>query len=284
MATLTNTKIKDTYDGLLKLGDNSPLIANRKAITDGLGNTSGVSINNAGEMRVSDSQIVGDEPSLLGSVGVYTKTLMVGSQSTMAFNANVTNSIVSGQSHTVTGNNNLISGANTYVDGNSNVMGGNGNFTESSYNGVFGSSNTIQGNNTLASGVNNTVQGWNSIVSGNNNSIFGNLNLVVGRDNIAYASLGGIFGRGHEQTHDGQVVIGLYSQTENDSHVFRVGVGSGVTNRRNSIVAYNDTNGTVAMPTLQSSTSYTDDTAAAAGGVPIGGLYRNGSDVKIRIS
>lgn len=29
--------------------------------------------------------------------------------------------------------------------------------------------------------------------------------------------------------------------------------------------------------------NYTDDTAAAAGGVPIGGLYRNGSVVQVRV-
>lgn len=38
------------------------------------------------------------------------------------------------------------------------------------------------------------------------------------------------------------------------------------------------------MPSLQASTSYADDAAAAAGGVAIGQLYRNGSVVQIRIS
>lgn len=36
-------------------------------------------------------------------------------------------------------------------------------------------------------------------------------------------------------------------------------------------------------PTLQASTSYANDAAAAAGGVPVGGYYRNGSVVQIRI-
>jgi hypothetical protein len=36
--------------------------------------------------------------------------------------------------------------------------------------------------------------------------------------------------------------------------------------------------------TLKNSTTYADDTAAAAGGVEIGQLYRNGSVVQIRIS
>ncbi len=36
-------------------------------------------------------------------------------------------------------------------------------------------------------------------------------------------------------------------------------------------------------PTLASSTSYANDAAAAAGGVPVGGFYRNGSVVQVRI-
>jgi hypothetical protein len=35
---------------------------------------------------------------------------------------------------------------------------------------------------------------------------------------------------------------------------------------------------------VSSSLNYADDTAAAAGGVPLGGLYRNGNFILIRIS
>ena len=44
MATLTNTKIKDTYDGLLKTTDNDVIGITEKVITDGLGNASILSI------------------------------------------------------------------------------------------------------------------------------------------------------------------------------------------------------------------------------------------------
>ena len=40
--------------------------------------------------------------------------------------------------------------------------------------------------------------------------------------------------------------------------------------------------GTIALPGLVLA-SYADDTAAAAAGIPIGGLYRNGSFIQIRI-
>lgn len=44
-----------------------------------------------------------------------------------------------------------------------------------------------------------------------------------------------------------------------------------------------DDTGVIRLNTLQASTSYADDTAAQAGGVPVGGLYRNGSVVQVRV-
>ncbi len=42
--------------------------------------------------------------------------------------------------------------------------------------------------------------------------------------------------------------------------------------------------GTIAAPELQTSTTYANDSAAAAAGVPLGRFYRNGSVVQLRIS
>ena len=46
MATLYGTKIKDTYDGLLKVSDSIGITSTKKLITDGLGNDSSVYISN----------------------------------------------------------------------------------------------------------------------------------------------------------------------------------------------------------------------------------------------
>ena len=54
-----------------------------------------------------------------------------------------------------------------------------------------------------------------------------------------------------------------------------------VSGSTNSIVA---NNGYVVLRQVSSSLNYIDDTAAAAGGVPLGGLYRNGNFIVIRIS
>lgn len=51
--TLTSKTINSTYDSLLKLTDNDGLTASFKKITDGLGNDSGISINNSGNVQIS---------------------------------------------------------------------------------------------------------------------------------------------------------------------------------------------------------------------------------------
>ncbi|QDP59819.1 MAG: hypothetical protein Unbinned5855contig1001_29 [Prokaryotic dsDNA virus sp.] len=55
MATLTNTKIKDTYPGLLKTTDNAALGGTYKLITDGLGNSSGVYLGTGGNVGIGQS-------------------------------------------------------------------------------------------------------------------------------------------------------------------------------------------------------------------------------------
>lgn len=67
MATLTNTKIKDTYDGLLKTTDNEALDASGVTlIEDGLGNASALSVGRSG-----------NGVSISGNLAVDTDTLYV---------------------------------------------------------------------------------------------------------------------------------------------------------------------------------------------------------------
>ena len=53
MATLFNTKISDTYPGLIKTTDNAAISATLKQLTDGSGNNTGLYINNAGDFKVT---------------------------------------------------------------------------------------------------------------------------------------------------------------------------------------------------------------------------------------
>ena len=54
MATLFNTKIFETYQGLLKTIDNAAITATLKELTDGSGNASGLYINTAGDLKVTN--------------------------------------------------------------------------------------------------------------------------------------------------------------------------------------------------------------------------------------
>jgi len=53
MATLFNTKISETYPGLIKTIDNIALTATLKQLTDGSGNQSGLYANTAGDFKVT---------------------------------------------------------------------------------------------------------------------------------------------------------------------------------------------------------------------------------------
>ena len=53
MASLFNTRISDTYQGLIKTIDNAAITATLKELTDGSGNATGVYLNNAGDFKVT---------------------------------------------------------------------------------------------------------------------------------------------------------------------------------------------------------------------------------------
>ena len=59
MSTLTGTKISDTYVGLLKTLDTTPLSDLPKEISDGLGTGSGVKLDNAGNLDVTNTVAFG---------------------------------------------------------------------------------------------------------------------------------------------------------------------------------------------------------------------------------
>ena len=54
MASLFNTKISNTYVGLIKTIDNAVLSSSLRELTDGSGNASGIHISNAGDLKVTN--------------------------------------------------------------------------------------------------------------------------------------------------------------------------------------------------------------------------------------
>ena len=59
MATLTGTRIKDTYDSILKIKDNDSLSGTKKKITDGLGNDTPLSISDVEVVSTVDLEASG---------------------------------------------------------------------------------------------------------------------------------------------------------------------------------------------------------------------------------
>jgi len=71
--SLSGTKIKDTYDGLIKTSNNSAVGSSNVELTDGLGNDINISINNTGDLT-ADGDITG--ASIIKSGGTATQVLL----------------------------------------------------------------------------------------------------------------------------------------------------------------------------------------------------------------
>jgi hypothetical protein len=175
-----------------------------------------------------------------------------------------------------------VTGQNAAAFGQANIVSGSRALAS-------GTSNTVSGTSAFATGFNNTVAGNNSIVAGNNNSNIGANSFAVGgyNDGASFAKKL-LIGEGLTALAQGQatVLVGQYNATLASDTVFAVGSGSGATGTPTTTqtpIAVKE-GGAIIMEVLRSSTSYADDVAAAAGGVELGELYRNGSVVQIRIS
>jgi cytoskeletal protein CcmA (bactofilin family) len=169
-----------------------------------------------------------------------------------------------------TGSNNVAVGTNAGLqikDGNGNVaVGDKAMYTvadfpsnaDASYNTVvgnsaakklyFGDNNTVIGSLTgqlLSTGSNNTIIGANYSGSDFNNTVV----LTDGQGNVQFYATGGL--------------ATLTSITTTSTASF---------------------NGFVILSQVSASLNFVDDTAAATGGVPLGGLYRNGNAIMIRLT
>ena len=72
MSTLSGTKIKDTYSGLLKTTDNAALSGTFKAITDGAGNNSGLELNTT-YARATNGMLFGADTAAANVLDDYEK-------------------------------------------------------------------------------------------------------------------------------------------------------------------------------------------------------------------
>ena len=211
-----------------------------------------------GKNNVTDmgSSIVGGANNVVtGSVAAFPIT----SQVVLGYSNSLTSAsigdVVLGSNNTggadfagaIIGNTNTGSGNRQYIYGSDNNLGNN--LAAST---AIGNINSIPGTNSgYAYGNTNTIS--NAVTPVVNGYAYGKSNAVSGSNTMAY---------GTELTASQDYGIYIGSSIAHGDADFR----------------------RIIMPSIITMPSYADDTAAAAGGVVVGELYRDGSTIKIRVT
>lgn len=136
-----------------------------------------------------------------------------------------------------------------------------------------GDKNTILGANAgknIVHGNSNTIMGFNAAVN-----LTGNSNTIIGQS-VASNTL---------TTGAANIYIGVSGAIDaaasGESHVFRLGDNSTNLMRATGI---NTASPAFFLDWFPASTTYANDSAASAGGVAVGQIYRNGSVMQVRIT
>jgi hypothetical protein len=155
------------------------------------------------------------------------------------------------------------------------------------------------GSVSIGAGV-NALSSINSIGVGTGVVVDSNYAIVVGFNNsTSDHTAAAVFGAYNTSSANAQTIIGIASDASGiGSGSFIVGNGTNASNRSNLLVAQGskvqvtgsfqvtgsaNINGFMTYPQVSASLNFVDDTAAASGGVPLGGLYRSGSFIQIRL-
>lgn len=214
-------------------------------------------------------------------VGTNTTT---GSDNSIALGSgntvNAAYAIATGQSNNVTGNESIAAGFGNDATNIQSQAFGFGNTASAEQSAAFGNTTTASGARAFSTGFETTASGLNATVHGTNNTASGTNSFVSGANSTASAFNSTALGNNLNVTSGGGAAAGVWN-LDAGNYRFQVGVGTNDANRINAFSVNN--NGIILAHVLKNSASYGNDSQAAAGGVPIGGLYRHGSIVQIRI-
>ena len=162
MAALTGNAINTSYSGLLKTTDNGALTATEKALTDGLGNNSTLSVGTAsasftGNLDLSGATVTGLPSGSAGlENGTGTDSLQSASSlTTVAANAAGNDSIALGDSASATRADGIAIGNGAAANGG----GGDGSI-------AIGKGSIASANKSIAIGINGTTSSSEGIVIG----------------------------------------------------------------------------------------------------------------------
>lgn len=146
---------------------------------------------------------------------------------------------------------------------------------------AIGNTTNATGGRAFAGGFNTAASGLNSVALGNATVASGTNAMTMGATSTATGFNCFALGLGLINSANASLAVGAYN-VDSPGYKFSVGIGNSTSNRANGMAVRED--GYVILDALKNSSSYNSDIAAAAGGVPLGALYRDGNTVKIRLT
>jgi hypothetical protein len=305
MAALTGNQIKNSYPGLLKTTDNAALPASIPGvITDGVGNTSPLKLSQTAVEMASDNILItnaaGDTGMQIDGSGATDVVIFAGAldfNSVTSFSGLPAAGLVNGS----IGTDSIVSAASlTTTAAQADSVGniGIGNNAQATGGGVFARSNIAIGTNALANnevdiaiGANAQATGSRTVAVGAEASASGNRAVAVGIGTNATSFTSICIGNYSTANAEGAIVLGGYGSTASGSFSAVFGRESSATAPQAYAIGYGitaSTENTVTLKRLQmldyASLNFADDTAAAAAGIPLGGVYHTSGALKIRIA
>ena len=265
-------------------------------MSDAGGTDRRININASGALQIDSTPVGGGG----GSAGLVSGTGTDSMQSassltTGAANASEANTIALGDSSVASSEDNIAIGKQAEAAGDNafarrNIAIGYDSLANNEKDVAIGTQAQATGARSTAIGDNANGSGSRAVVIGASSSATAFSSCVFGAFSTATAEgatvVGGYgssatavdaiaVGKEADATAIGAIAIGKLAQATADG---AVAIGSGI----NAVTA-----DTVTMDKLQildyANINYADDTAAAAGGIPLGGVYHNAGALKIRI-
>lgn len=263
----------------------------------------------------SGSQILGGQDNLvIGKVntlrdGEANQNLISGIKNTINGSAETLNNILVGANHVLGISGNSNTGVKNYA------LFGSGNRVNSTTSGTEADVQVgmLTGRNNFSRGDVAHITGGNSSIYGDSNTLIGfnnragssttdrTKNIIIGENIISESSSVTLIGYGMSgvATSVNQfVAVGRHPDTDASgadysvpsNTTFMVGAATQQNFKRNAIIVTAKSSSStgdesnVILPGVGKYRNYTSDTDAANNGVPLYGLYRNGNDLKIRIT
>ena len=267
MATLTNTKIKDTYDGLLKTEDNNVLpVSGVALIEDGLGNDSAISIGRANNGVAITGALTASGLSYPTSDGTAGQAIVTDAAGNLSFDTitsptpnlqEVTDVSPSSTTNTITAKEFIAKGqvANSGIriwEGNNYIASNLGIGYNTLGAVTVGSNNTMIGGNSgisITTGTFNVAIGnenLSSLTTGSRNMALGAnaLNFINGDYNTGIGNGAGkaVSGGGNKTLGDKNIYIGADTKSAAQDTDNEIVIGYGAIGNGSNSATYGDSN------------------------------------------